>query len=50
MKSQLEKYKLLDPKYKNDFKSSSDKGLIQCTECEIDFKSEYHLDKHMVIS
>ena len=26
---------------------SEDQGLVHCSECELDFKSEYHLNNHM---
>ena len=32
---------------KNITISRGDKSLVNCDECEIDFKSEYHLDNHM---
>ena len=31
----------------NKIVSSEDQSLAQCSECELDFKSEYHLNNHM---
>ena len=45
MKNQIDKCKTPDPK--DNAVSNEYKGITQCNECEINFKSEYHLENHM---